>query len=313
MLLIVGLGFVLNSIWGAGSGVLSYATGVSTTTLLQETNIQRGNNSRNALSLNSQLNAAAQEKANDMAARNYWSHVTPEGREPWQFISAAGYTYSYAGENLAYGFATSAEAVVGWMNSPSHRDNLLSANYTDVGFGFANAADYQNSGEQTIVVAMYAAPQKVTAAVPQSTTLAPAPVQTTPKPKPAAQPTPAPAAPAATPAAEDTTNPTPAVAQNNAPSGPVAGNSRSASVPLKSQEVSRFDILTSGNAQWAGLVVSVLVTLAGITMVYRHGKMWKKYIIKGERFIIHHPALDIAVVALLVAGVLLSQTTGVIH
>src|SRR5688572_6890212 len=76
MLLIVGLGFVLNSVWGVRGGVLSYATAVSSTSLLQETNIQRGNNGKAALALNSQLNAAAQEKANDMAARDYWSHTT---------------------------------------------------------------------------------------------------------------------------------------------------------------------------------------------------------------------------------------------
>ncbi len=312
MLLIVGLGFILNSVWGVHGGVLSYATAVSNTSLLQETNIQRSNNGKTALALNSQLNAAAQEKANDMATRGYWSHTTPEGREPWQFISSAGYVYSYAGENLAYGFTTSADAVAGWMNSPSHRDNLLSINYTDVGFGFANSANYQGEGEQTIIVAMYAAPQKVVAAA--QPTPQPAAPQSTPKPIPASQP-----APVASPT-ENPTNDTPisntpvtTTPPANTPNTPATGNAEPTNVPLRSHEVSRFDVLATGNAQWATLVVSVLVTLAGITMVYRHGKMWKRYLTKGERFIIHHPALDIAVVALLVAGVVLTQTTGVIH
>lgn len=306
MLLIVGLGFVLNSVWGVRGGVLGYATSVNTTSLLQETNIQRGNNGRAALALNSQLNAAAQEKANDMAARDYWSHTTPEGREPWQFISAAGYAYSYAGENLAYGFATSADAVTGWMNSPTHRDNLLNVNYVDVGFGYANSPNYQGDGEQTIIVAMYAAPQKA-AATPQPTP--------PPAPQPTAKNIALPGAPLAEKPADDAPVSTPAVTAppSSPPTTPPANNQEPVSTPLQSQEVSRFDILTSGNARWATLTVSVLVTLAGISLVYRHGKMWKRYLIKGERFIIKHPALDIAVVALLVAGVILDQTTGVIH
>ncbi len=313
MLLIVGLGFVLNSVWGVRGGVLGYATAVSTSSLLQETNIQRSNNGKTALALNGQLNTAAQEKANDMATRDYWSHTTPEGREPWQFISAAGYTYTYAGENLAYGFSSSADAVAGWMNSPSHRDNLLNTNYTDVGFGFANATNYQGDGQQTIIVAMYAAPQKVAAAAQ--------PVPQTPAPQPAPKPAPTPQPQPATQPADSQSNDTPvssAPAATTPPSEPPTttastDNGQSNGTPLRSQEVSRFDVLAPGNAEWAALVISVLVTLAGITMVYRHGKMWKRYLIKGERFIIHHPALDIAIVALLVAGAILTQTTGFIH
>lgn len=278
MLLVVILGFVLNGFWGMRSGVLGYATNVSTTSLLQETNIRRTSSGYAALAMNEQLSRAAQEKANDMSSRDYWDHVSPEGRQPWQFISAAGYNYTYAGENLAYGFVSSADTVAGWMNSPSHKANILNAHYTDVGFGIAHAASYQGAGEQTVIVAMYGAPQKVAA-----NNIA------------ASQPSSTQQSPTIPPSAIPVTTGT-----------PITGE-------LQSQNVSRFDVLAPGNAGWIGLMASVLITIAAISMVYRHGKTWKRYLIKGEHFIIHHPTLDLAVVALVAAGLILTQTTGFIH
>ena len=201
MLLIVILGFVINTMWSAsGQGVLSYATNMNISALLQETNIQRSQNGKDALALNGLLNKAAQQKANDMAARNYWSHTSPEGTQPWQVISSVGYTYTTAGENLAYGFDTSANAISGWMNSAGHRANVLSENFREVGFGIANAENYQGDGEQTIVVAMYAtpkaiasAPAPVKSAAPKKE--APAPQPTTPvQQAPVPDPTPTPVA-----------------------------------------------------------------------------------------------------------------------
>jgi hypothetical protein len=139
--------------------------------LLSATNQARLSNGVGSLSNNAKLNNAAQAKANDMATRNYWSHNTPEGNPPWVFITNAGYSYSRAGENLAYGFATSADTVDGWMNSPAHRENVLNAGYSEVGFGIVNAPNYNNSGNETLVVAMYAAPYDA------PKTAAPAPVQ----------------------------------------------------------------------------------------------------------------------------------------
>lgn len=140
------------------SNVLKYATEMSRGSLLAETNTQRTSHNRSQLTMDETLNKAAQAKAEDMAKRNYWSHKTPEGYEPWVFIDQAGYDYQKAGENLAYGFGSSLATVVGWMNSPSHRDNLLDEAYTQVGFGFANASSYQGTSEETIVVAMYGRP-----------------------------------------------------------------------------------------------------------------------------------------------------------
>lgn len=308
MLLIVLLGFVVNSLLSSANHVLSYATNVDTSSLLQETNIQRSQNARDALALNGYLNQAAQAKANDMAARDYWSHTTPEGTQPWQFISSTGYVFTYAGENLAYGFDTSAATLAGWMNSSGHRANVLKAEYTEVGFGIANAVNYQQGGEQTIIVAMYATPKK---AAPAPTPAPAKPTPVTPAPE-----TPKPADP--TPVASTTPEPTPAPAPSTVttPTKPTS-TTETPAIPntesLTPQNVSRIDVLTNGNAEWAIMTLSTLITIGAISLVYRHGKVWRKYLVRGEHFIIHHPVFDVVTVALIVTSVVLSQTTGFIH
>lgn len=133
--------------------VLGIATSISENEILQITNKQRLANGAPTLANDKRLQAAAQNKANDMAKLGYWSHISPEGIAPWHFIDDSGYEYEIAGENLARGFKTSSGVVTGWMKSPSHRDNLLDPNYQDVGIATANG---QIEGEETtIVVALY--------------------------------------------------------------------------------------------------------------------------------------------------------------
>jgi uncharacterized protein YkwD len=138
--------------------VLGYATQISNTTLLADTNAARSTHNEPALEINDKLTAAAQAKANDMAKRNYWSHVTPDGKQPWMFMVNAGYEYEAAGENLAYGFGSSDDVVTAWMNSAEHRANILNAAYRDVGFATANVANYQGHGAETVIVAFYGEP-----------------------------------------------------------------------------------------------------------------------------------------------------------
>ncbi len=154
--------------------VLAYSTEMSAGGLLSATNSNRAANGAGALTINAKLTAAAQAKANDMAARNYWSHNTPDGNPPWVFITNAGYSYDQAGENLAYGFPTSSQTIKGWMDSPSHRDNMLNKVFTEVGFGFTNASNYNNDGEETIVVAMYGKPYTTSATSPPPSPASPA-------------------------------------------------------------------------------------------------------------------------------------------
>ena len=161
LLAIVGFGLFI-SIAGpfkkTNSDVLSYATNTTDPGLLDATNKERQDNGLQPLKYNVVLDKAAQAKAEDMASKNYWSHNTPDGKEPWVFFDDAGYKYYKAAENLAYGFGDSDSTVVGWMNSPSHRANVLDGELAEVGFGIVNVENYQNKGPETIVVAMYGLP-----------------------------------------------------------------------------------------------------------------------------------------------------------
>lgn len=164
MFLMIAAGIVANSFMST-YGVLGANSDFSHSTLLQETNEERAGANQSSLTIDPKLTAAAQAKAEDMAARNYWAHDTPDGMAPWAFISAAGYSYEVAGENLAYGFNGASEAVVGWMNSPTHKANILNPDYQNVGFGIVNSPDYQGKGPQTIVVAEYGKPSASVATI----------------------------------------------------------------------------------------------------------------------------------------------------
>ena len=80
------------------------------------------------------LNESALAKCNDMIAKNYWDHVSPDGTEPWAFFNKVGYSYHYAGENLVwiYGDTLAMEKL---MASPTHAENILKPEYKEVGIG----------------------------------------------------------------------------------------------------------------------------------------------------------------------------------
>lgn len=136
--------------------VLGYVTDANPKLLLEQTNSERTQNGQTALAESATLSKAAQQKANDMVAKNYWNHISPDGKQPSTFVLDAGYNYQTMGENLAYGFDTAEEAISGWMSSQTHKQNIL-GDYKDVGFGVAKSSNYQG-GENTVVVAFYGTP-----------------------------------------------------------------------------------------------------------------------------------------------------------
>ncbi|MEK7177208.1 MAG: CAP domain-containing protein [Patescibacteria group bacterium] len=129
--------------------ILGFATDISVDKLYQLTNEERQKNNLPLLTLNSTLSLAAQKKAENMFQENYWSHYSPDGKTPWDFMLGAGYKYEYAGENLAKNFLFSNGVVDAWMNSATHRDNLLKKEYTEVGYAIVNGI---LNGEQTTLV-----------------------------------------------------------------------------------------------------------------------------------------------------------------
>lgn len=136
--------------------VLGFATDISGDKLYQLTNEQRQKNNLPSLSLNSSLSLAAQKKAENMFQENYWSHYSPDGKTPWDFILGASYKYEYAGENLAKNFLFSNGVIDAWMNSSTHRENILKKEYTEVGYAIVNGT--LNDEQTTLVVQMFGTP-----------------------------------------------------------------------------------------------------------------------------------------------------------
>lgn len=83
---------------------------------------------------NGTLSAIAKHKAQDMIAGQYFAHVSPSGVNIETLAERFGYAYLNIGENLALGdFDDSADVVLGWMNSPGHRANILHKDFTELG------------------------------------------------------------------------------------------------------------------------------------------------------------------------------------
>ena len=120
------------------------------------TNEARAASDAPALTRNAQLDKAAQLAADDMAAKGYFAHVSPDGKDPWYWLNQAGYLYSYAGENLAVNFSDSDALQKAWMASPTHHANIVKPEYTQIGFGTAQGT-YEGK-ETTFVVEFFATP-----------------------------------------------------------------------------------------------------------------------------------------------------------
>ncbi len=140
---------LLNPIQSKFPAVLGIASNISPAELLSITNEYRKENGLAELRLDSDLSQAASYKASDMFSKNYWAHIAPDGVTPWSFILNSGYEYLYAGENLARGYSTAPDVVKAWMESPTHRANMLSKDYSDVGFAIATGT---LTGSDTVLV-----------------------------------------------------------------------------------------------------------------------------------------------------------------
>lgn len=290
--------------------VLAYASEMSRGGLLSGTNAARSANGLGGLALNSQLNNSAQAKAQDMANNNYWAHVSPSGTQPWYFFDQAGYSYVRAGENLAYGFMTSQGAIDGWMNSASHRANIL-GDYDDVGFGIVNTPNYQSSGEQTIVVAHYGAPAAAPAPPPPAA--APAapssPPPAAPAPSSEPTPTPAPTTPVpADPTSSQPTTPSPQPVEESAT--PVAQAQTASSPPPISTgntaKVSVLGMIATRTLPIAALTSLMMLSIAIVGYALTHRVAFQHAVTSGEHFVATHPGVDAAIVAAMASLILLT-------
>jgi hypothetical protein len=139
--------------------------------IVTETNDERSESKLRPLLRSQTLDEAAQLKADDMAKNSYFSHDSPEGVTPWHWFDEVAYNYVYAGENLAVHFTDSSEVVQAWMDSPTHRANIMNGNYQEIGIGTAKG---KYEGFDTVfVVQLFGTQAAVATPSVTQTTLAP--------------------------------------------------------------------------------------------------------------------------------------------
>lgn len=119
------------------------------------------------LQVNQVLQQAAQMKADHMAENGYFAHVSPDGTTPWYWIEEAGYEFVTAGENLAVHFTDSREVEQAWMDSPTHRANIINHSFSEIGIAVARGS--YDGYETTFVVQMFGKPASESTAFTEDT------------------------------------------------------------------------------------------------------------------------------------------------
>ncbi|MGK5729136.1 CAP domain-containing protein [Streptomyces sp. URMC 124] len=126
------------AVWAAPMTAAGLARLAAEVTVL--TNAERAAAGLRPLAADPRLAAAAQAHSDDMVARDFYAHTSPEGSEPWDRARAAGCPHPGIGENIACGQRSAAEVVRGWMNSPGHRANILKPDFAHIGVGYATGS-----------------------------------------------------------------------------------------------------------------------------------------------------------------------------
>lgn len=107
--------------------------------VVELTNEERAKYGLQPLVLSDSLCKAAQEHANDMSSKNYFSHTSQDGRTVPDRIKKYISNYNYAGENIAYGYESPESVVQCWMNSKGHKANILEPNFMYIGVGYSDS------------------------------------------------------------------------------------------------------------------------------------------------------------------------------
>lgn len=153
ILIFILLQVVFSIIGYSNPGVLGITSSIDREKLIEFTNIERQKLGLSKVLENQALDKAAQLKAQNMFAENYWAHFAPSGKTPWNFMLGSGYKFTFAGENLAKNFYKSEDVVVAWMASSAHKDNLLNPKYKDMGIAVVDGI--LNGQQTTLIVQMF--------------------------------------------------------------------------------------------------------------------------------------------------------------
>ncbi len=135
------------------------ASSVTSGALLRLANESRKQAGLQELKQSDQLKQAAEAKAKDMFKNDYFAHTSPKGLTPWHWIKQAGYQYSFAGENLAINYESAESQHKAWMKSTTHRANILSDKYQEV--GVAVVAGKIDGKEALVTVQVFASPKVI--------------------------------------------------------------------------------------------------------------------------------------------------------
>ena len=109
------------------------ASEITPDNVIRYVNLARASQGLNDLVPNAKLMRAANDKLNDMIANGYFAHTSPTGVTPWQWFQKEDYDYHFAGENLAINFTTAESEQAAWMQSPTHRKNILDSRFEEIG------------------------------------------------------------------------------------------------------------------------------------------------------------------------------------
>lgn len=157
--------------------ILGFTSSITIAEVVTSTNSERTRSGLPALSYSEKLSDAARRKAANMLEENYWAHNSPSGKTPWTWFKDAGYSYLYAGENLAKDFGSTDRMIAAWMASPTHRDNIVSGKYTEI--GVAVVPGTLQGKDTMLVVQLFGTPATGSVAPAQNSkpipTVAPAP------------------------------------------------------------------------------------------------------------------------------------------
>lgn len=116
-----------------------HAAELTGSSIFSAINTERAVRQEASLKPSTALVKAAQAKATDMAQNAYFAHVSPIGRNSWDFIGRAG-GYHIVGENLAVDFGDTESLITAWMNSPTHRANILDKEWKYTGIGITRTS-----------------------------------------------------------------------------------------------------------------------------------------------------------------------------
>ena len=123
-----------------------------------------------SLAPSAKLEVAALNKARDMMEQGYFAHFSPSGVSPWYWFAKSDYDYNFAGENLAIRYTTAEGVTDAWLQSPAHKANIVSKDFTEIGVAVITDT-FGEEGQATLIVQLFGSPRFAVATPP-----APAPV-----------------------------------------------------------------------------------------------------------------------------------------